>query len=185
MILTNVLTVLGILLFVFIYSNAERKHDLETQIHAFENMTAAAEQVTASYLKEEQQVCDVCANYINASDMTMEEAVRFIRASHINPNIAGHVIFLDDGSMSGLSTRDRTDQPGNNSVSYPMPDLFGDLDALGAPGEGVHISRAYTNPMNGVPSIAFYDRIHLADENDAPRSALLLRVIPLSGLESQ
>ena len=173
------------MLFVFCYSSADQKKQIDAQISAFENLTVAAEQVTANYLKEEQHVCDVWATYINASDMTMEEAVRFIRSSHINQNIAGHIIYLDDGSMAGLSTRDRTDQPGNNSVSYPMSDLFGDLDSLGAPGEGVHISRAYTNPMNGVPSIAFINRIHLVDEDGASRAALLLRVVPLSELESQ
>ena len=44
----------------------------------------------------------------------------------------------------------------------------------------VNLTRAYTNPMNGVQSIAFYDHVTVLDEKSNERKdALLMRVVPL------
>ena len=184
-ILTNLIIILGVLLFVFLYANRDQKNILQAQINAFENMTVALEQVTANYLNAEQHLCDVWANYINASPMTMKEAVRFVRSVHIRPEVSGHIIYADDGSLSGLSTRSRSNQPGSNAVDYQKLDLFPDLEDLDASTDSLHITRPYISPVTSVQSIAFFDPVRLVDESGADRSALLLRVIPLSMVERQ
>ena len=184
-ILTNVLIIACILLFVFLYSYRQHRQSLDDQVRSFENMTVAAEQVTATYLKEEQHLCDVWANYITSSAMTMEEAVDFVRSCHISTEVAGHLIYTDDGSLAGLSTRKGTDPAGSNAVSYRDLDLFPDIEHLDTTDEALHITPAYTDPLNGRQVIAFYNNVTLSDGAGGTRSALLLRVIPLALFDGQ
>jgi len=181
-IIINTLIVLGVIVFVSLYTHSETLRQTAAQTEAFENMTVALEQVTANYLTGEQRICDVWAHYINNKAMTMEEAVDFIAVSHVLPYASAHLLYIDDGSFSGLSTRPNAADPSRRDVSYAALDLFGDLDSIGLPGEGVNITRAYTNPTSGVQSIAFLNRIRLRD-GARLRDALLLRVLPLSDLE--
>ena len=54
---------------------------------AFENMTAAMESVTTSYLLGEQRVCNSWANYINANHVTKEEAIAYVRVCVSTPGV--------------------------------------------------------------------------------------------------
>ncbi|MBQ7678987.1 MAG: response regulator, partial [Butyrivibrio sp.] len=60
------------------------------------------------------------------------------------------------------------------------------MDDISDAEAAVHLSRAYTNPMNGVQSIAFFHQVTVLDgESGAPRDGLLMRVVPLSRLEQK
>ena len=181
-ILTNVVIVLGIIIFVIAYATRQRHEILAARVETFENLTLAMEQVTANYLAQEQQICDTWARCVEQGGMTMEEARDCVR--RIQPDFgtaSAHLIYVDDGSMSGLSTRARTDDASAYAVSYASLNLFKPAAELGELGREVNITRAYTNPMDGKQSIAFYDRVSLR-ENGVRRDALLLRVVPTSEL---
>ena len=75
LVLGNVLIVLAILVFVMLYVSSEQQRMIVSKTEAFENMTIAMESVTTNYLVGEQQVCRSWANYINANDMTPDEAI--------------------------------------------------------------------------------------------------------------
>ena len=182
-IISNVLIVFGILVFVFLYNESETRNSVATQTQAFESMTVAMEQVTTNYLEGEQNICNSWANYINSTSMTMEQAVAFVGVSHVQPEGMAHLIWLDDGSLSGLSTVARADDAQAVDVSSATMSVFGSLDASGEDAK-LNITRAYTNPINGIQSIAFYNEVTLADES-GERRALLLRVLPLPSLESR
>ena len=180
-ILVNVFIIIAMLTFVAFYSNFEVRAAAQRQIEHFENTTITMEHVTENYLEGEQRICDVWARYINSEDMTIEDAVSFIRISHVLPNASAHIVYLD--TLSGLSTRARQDDPGNYSVSYKQMDFLNDVSWIKMIGESINISRAYTNPVNGEQSLAFCNHITLHDpETAAPRDAILLRVLPLSEL---
>ena len=180
-ILVNVFIIIAMLTFVAFYSNFEVRAAAQRQIEHFENTTITMEHVTENYLEGEQRICDVWARYINSEDMTIEDAVSFIRISHVVPNASAHIVYLD--TLSGLSTRARQDDPGNYSVSYKQMDFLNDVSWIKMIGESINISRAYTNPVNGEQSLAFCNHITLHDpETAAPRDAILLRVLPLSEL---
>jgi len=116
--------------------------------------------------------------------MTIEEAVSFIRVSHVTPNNSAHIVYQD--TLSGLSTREKSEGSGDYSVSYERTDLLNDVSWIHEIGESINISRAYTNPVTGEQSIAFCDFITLLDpQTGDPRSAVLLRVLPLSELEQK
>ena len=183
-VIVNVIIIAAILIFVVLYSRFESRESFLRQIDQFENTTVTLEQVTENYLKGEQGICDVWAHYINSKPMTMEEAVDFIRASHVLPNASAHLISLD--SLTGLSTRPKQGTTDDYAVSYKRLDLLADVDWIDEIGESVNISRAYTNPMNGEQSLAFCNRVTLNDpESGTSGTAILLRVIPISELEQK
>ena len=183
-ILVNVFIMLAMLVFVVLYSNFENRNTTQRQIEHFENTTITMEHVTENYLEGEQRICDVWARYINSRDMTIEDAVSFIRISHVQPDASAHIVYLD--TLSGLSTRARQDASDDDSVSYGRMELLNDVSWIRDIGESVNISRAYTNPLNGEQSIAFCNFIKLHDpETGNPRDAILLRVLPISKLEQK
>ncbi len=183
-ILVNVFIMLAMLTFVVLYSRFENVYYTRRQIEHFENTTITMEHVTENYLEGEQRICDVWAHYINSKDMTIEEAVSFIRISHVLPSASAHLVYLD--TLSGLSTRARHESSDDYSVSYERMELLNDVSWIHNIGESINISRAYTNPVNGEQSLAFCNFITLHDSDTGrPRKAILLRVLPISELEQK
>ncbi len=153
-------------------------------------MTTTTEQIIANYLEDEQHLCDIWANYINRSaetgtPMTVEEAISYIRKAKISPEISGHLIYIDDGSMSGISTTASATDPSDYSVNYSHISIFDNLEISNVDGV-VNLTRAYTNPLNGVQSIAFLNNVKVMDdETGAMRGGLIIRVVPVSRLEQK
>ena len=183
-VIVNVIIMIAMLTFVVLYSDYESRISTQRQIEHFENTTITMKHVTENYLEGEQRICDVWARYINSEDMTIEEAVSFIRISHVLPNASAHIVYLD--TLSGLSTKARQDAPDNFSVSYASMDFLNDVSWINEIGQSINVSRAYTNPVNGEQSIAFCDSITLHDtETGNPRGAILLRILPIAELEEK
>ena len=175
----NVLIMSAMLTFVILYSSLENKDAMKRQIEHYENTTITMEHVTENYLEGEQRICDVWAHYINSQDMTIEEAVSFIRVSHVLKNASAHIIYTD--TLKGLSTRAKNSDSSDYSVSYERLDLLNDTSWIYETGTSINISRAYTNPVNGEQSIAFCNFINLKDS----KTAILLRVLPISELKDK
>ena len=183
-VIVNVIIMVGILVFVVLYSGFENRDSYRRQIAHFENTTVTMEQVTANYLEGEQRICDVWAQYINSKSMTTEEAAVYIRASHVLNNTSAHIILLD--TLTGLSTRPRLGSSDDFAVSYERLNLLNDVKWISEIGDSINITRAYTNPMNGEQSLAFCNKVSLLDqENGSEKEAVLLRVIPISELEQK
>ena len=180
----NVIIMIAMLTFVVLYSNFESRDTTQRQIEHFENTTITMEHVTENYLEGEQRICDVWARYIDKNEMTIEEAISFIRLSHVLPNTSAHIVYQD--TLSGLSTRARRDSSDEYAVSYERVNLLNDVAWISDIGASINVSRSYTNPINGEQSIAFCNYITLIDpENGNPRKAILLRVLPVSELEQK
>ena len=183
-IIVNVITIAAMLIFVVLYSRFENTDSYRRQIEHFESTLVTMEKVTENYLEGEQQICDVWARYINSEHMTMEEAVAFIRASHVLENASAHLISLD--TSTGLSTRPKQGTLDDYAVSYKQIALLENVDWINEIGTSINITRAYTNPMNGEQSLAFCNLVMLNNlESDSPEAAVLLRIIPISELEQK
>ena len=185
MILGNALIVLVILFLIALYIRIEQKNNLSSQTEAFGNMTVAMENMTTNYLVGEQQVCNSWANYINSKDMTAEEAIAFVRDSISAPEVMAHILFTEDQQLRGLSTVARSSDAGDYSVSYSNISTFssGFYELLGN-NSSVNVTRAYTNPVNAIQSLAFCCPIELKSaEGDNPQKAVLLRIIPVLSFE--
>lgn len=183
-IIVNMVIMIALLTFVVFYSNYTTRNTTLRQIEHFENTAITMEHVTENYLAGEQRICDVWAHFINSQDMTIEDAISFIRISHVLPNASAHIVYQD--TLSGLSTRARRDSADDYSVSYVRTNLLNDVSWIHSIGEAINISRAYTNPVNGEQSIAFCNSITLHDpDTGESKAAILLRVLPLSELEER
>ena len=64
-VIINVLIMIAMLTFVFLYSAFQSRETTKRQIEHFENTTITLERVTENYLEGEQRICDVWAHYIN------------------------------------------------------------------------------------------------------------------------
>ncbi len=190
-IIPNLLIIIFILLFVISYANARVEESTRNSVAEYEKMTITVKEIITNYLEDEQHLCDIWSNYVNRSaeagtPMTAEEAISYIRKAKISPEISGHLIFLDDPKLSGISTIENSVKPGDYSVSYKNISIFENLDNVSNEDGVVNISRAYTNPMNGVQSIAFMNYVQVLDPDTGEiRTGLLMRVVPLSLLEQK
>ncbi len=183
--------IVGLILFFIVkYANDRATESDRASIASFEKMTTTTAQIIANYLEDEQHLCDIWANYINGSaeagtPMTIEAAISYIRKAKVSPEIQGHLIFIDDGSMKGISTTPSTTDLTDYSVKYSHIDIFDNIEISNVNGV-VSLTRAYTNPLNGVQSIAFLNNVKiLDDETGALRDGLIIRVVPVSRLEQK
>ncbi|WP_051656421.1 ATP-binding protein [Butyrivibrio sp. AE3004] len=192
LIITINLLIMGFILFFIIgYANTKAEESNKNEIIAFEKMTMTTSQIIANYLEDEQHLCDIWANYINRSaendtPMTTEDAISYIRKAKISPEIEGHLIFLDSPEREGISTTGKVSDPDTYTVSYKKIAIFDNIETEKATKDVVGLTRAYTNPMNGVQSIAFLNNVTVLDkENNELKKGLLMRVVPLSRLEQK
>ncbi len=180
-----------ILFFIIRYANTKAEESNKNGIIAFEKMTLTTNQIIANYLEDEQHLCDIWANYINCSaeegdPMTAPEAIAFIRKAKISPQIEGHLILTDSQEREGISTTAKVSDPDVYTVSYKNIDIFDNIENVSNSNDTVNLSRAYTNPMNGVQSIAFFNYVTVLDtESGGLKDELLMRVVPLSSLEQK
>ncbi|WP_029231801.1 response regulator [Butyrivibrio sp. VCB2006] len=185
------IVIVGLILFIIVkYANDRARESNQASVASFEKMTTTTEQIIANYLEDEQHLCDIWSNYINRSaeagdPMTIDEAISYIRKAKISPEISGHLIYIDDGSMKGISTTASTTDTSDYSIKYSHISIFDNLEISNVDG-AVNLTRAYTNPLNGVQSIAFLNNVKVMDEETgALRQGLLLRVVPVSRLEQK
>ena len=182
--IVNAIIMAAILVFVVLYSRFESRNAYQRQIEYYENTTVTMESVTENYLEGEQRICDVWARYINNKGMNMEEAADYIRISHVLANTSAHLVSTD--TLRGLSTRPKQGTSDDYGVSYERLDLLKDVGWITEIGQSVHVTRAYTNPMNGEQSLAFCNRITLRDPTgETSGDAVLLRVVPITELEQK
>ena len=134
----------------------------------------------------------------------MNEAMSYLKVAQRIQNISAHIIRLD--SFTGYSNKPKIDNPNEFTVSYQEIDIFSSLNELLGQQNQVRVTRSYTNPMNGIQSIAFCDLLELrvdesepannknsaASESSTSKSkspkfekAVLMRVIPVELLASK
>ena len=183
----NILIIALLLVLIMFHVSREQKRNFSTKTAAFENMTVAMENVATNYLLGEEQVCQSWANHINSNRMTTEEAISFVRSSISSSDVMAHILFEGEQGLTGLSTAAQLHNAGNYTVSYQNVSNFaGGLGKLVKKNNTVNVTRAYTNPINAIQSIAFYCPITLKNARTGePQSAVLLRIIPVSAFEKK
>ena len=78
----------------------------------------------------------------------MQEVVDYIRPSHVLENTSAHLIALD--TLAGLSTRPKQGTADDYAISYDGLGLLEDVSWIAEIGEAINVTRAFTNPMNGL-----------------------------------
>ncbi len=139
-VIVNVVIIAAILSFVVLYSGYESEDYYRRQIEYFENTTVTMENMTENYLEGEQRICDVWAQYINSSNMTIDEAIEYIRSSHVLEKTSAHLVLLD--TLTGLSTRPKVGTADEYDISYQSMDLLKSTDWIDEIGKSINIPEA-------------------------------------------
>ena len=194
--IANILIIGFIMAFVSIYVPRQGKIHAQSNRENFENMTVSLEQVTTYYLEGEQRLCNSWARYISFNKLTMEAAIEYLKTVQVIKSNSSHLIMLD--TLKGFSNRPHTDNPNDYSVSYENIDIISSLKIIQSElspehqtylytndFDSVHVTRSYTNPMNGIQSIAFCDVVNLTAEDGSIKKALLMRVVPLDNISGK
>ena len=203
-IITNFLIVIFSIFFVVLYARKQSASMKAYNTENFMTMSIGMEKVTTNYLEGEQRLCDSWAACINSRKMNMQEAMSYLKVAQRIQNISAHIIRLD--SFTGYSNNSKIDDPTEFTVSYKEIDIFSSLNELLGQQDQIRVTRSYTNPMNGIQSIAFCDLLELRlDESDSANDknsaasetstsksssskfekAVLMRVIPVETLASK
>ncbi len=194
--ITNIVIVIFIIFFVVLHVTNQGDFHKERNRENFVNMTVSLERVTTYYLEGEQRLCNSWARYINHNNLTLRQAVDYLNRVQVVKTYSSHIIMLD--TLKGLSNRPHTDNPDDLSVSYENIDILSSLTNLRSELEpeqstylytnsfdSVHVTRSYTNPVNGIQSIAFCDVVNLTADDGRLKKALLMRVIPLESISEK
>ena len=194
--ITNIVIVIFIIFFVVLHVTTQGDFHKERNRENFVNMTVSLERVTTYYLEGEQRLCNSWARYINHNNLTLRQTIEYLNRVQVVKNYSSHVIMLD--SLKGLSNRGQTGNIEDNTVSYENIDILSSLTNLRSELEpehstylytnsfdSVHVTRSYTNPVNGIQSIAFCDVVNLTADDGRLKKALLMRVIPLESISEK
>ena len=183
-IIVNFLIVLFTLFFISRYVRNQSAFMQGYNTENFMNMSIGMEQVTTNYLEGEQRLCDSWAACINSRKMNMAEAMDYLNVAQRIANISAHIIRID--SLTGFSNKPKIDNPDEFTVSYKEIDILSSINELLGQQDQVRVTRSYTNPMNGIQSIAFCDLLELSVAG-SPKTekAILMRVIPVEVLSSK
>jgi signal transduction histidine kinase/CheY-like chemotaxis protein len=183
-IIANFLIVLFTIFFVSLYVKNQSSFMQGYNTENFVNMSIGMEQVTTNYLEGEQRLCDSWAACINSRKMNIAEAMDYLNVAQRIPNISAHIVLVD--SLRGYSNKAKINDPQDFDVSYKEIDIFSSLNELLGQQDRVRVTRSFTNPMNGVQSIAFCDLLELrVDNSQKKQRAILMRVIPIEVLASK
>lgn len=175
--IVNILIMLLIVLFVIIYTNIDHDRSYNNQVRLFESTAIRMNNMTENYLKSEQDICDNWANYIKSKSLSVDEALDFITTSKKSVSASAHIIYKD--TLNGLSSNPSILDSNDYSISYEKIGLFDKTDWISDKNDSINVSRSYTNPINGIKSLAFC-RIVKINDSGVLKDAYLLRVIPVS-----
>ncbi len=175
--IVNILIMLLIVVSVIIYVNIDHAKVYEKEVKTFESTAIRMNNMTENYLKSEQDICDNWANYINSKSLSIDESLDFIVTSKKSPSASAHIIYKD--TLTGLSSNASVRDSSNFTVSYSQIGIFDSKDWISESSDSINVSRAYTNPINAVQSMAFLRSVKV-NESGTLKDAYLLRVIPVS-----
>ena len=177
-VILTVIAAIVILVFVISYALNTYQENQKIKISNFDHTVEALSEVMTNYLLGEQRICNNWSHYVNAEEMTMDEAIQYIRLLKTSEGTA-HIIYLDDGAYTGRSTAFPAEKPDLDSVSYAHIDILDTLTKDEPTDNHVNVTKAYINPIDNTPSVAFCYPIYLKDPGTGMnRRAVMMRVIP-------
>ena len=181
----DILFIAGFLYTGRTYTQEHVQWHVDNSIESFEEVTKGLSGLLTNYLLGEQKICNNWARYINGEHLTMEQAIEFLHVSE-RDDIMAHVIYMDDGTYSGLSTISSGENENLNSVSYAHLDVLESIDLSAFSEDKIDALRVFVNPINNERSFGFYHPVTLYDaETETERSALLIRIVKVSEVEAQ
>mgnify|MGYP000863973396 FL=1 len=187
-VVTNVILVLIAVISLDVYSKYTKKDQTHIEIEAFCTTIEVMKQISKNYLNTEKGYVEDWSEYIGSNDMTLEEALDFIRTTNTKTNRYAHIIDMD--TYEAYSTYIRSD--GNNIKCYKdisqgdlqsaisfintMKHMFSDKDSTDILGKYI------VNEMQ-ITVISVGTKVDIKQEDGSKKSYLLLRLIPVEDIK--
>ncbi len=173
----NILIILAMVGYVLFFSFSQRERSVQTEKRSFLSTVEVMEKVSSNYLLSCQRICNDWAKSINAGQYTMDEAMVCLQNMNADDGLSIQLLRAD--TLAGLSSLPKTLDPGDYSVAYTRTygTLYEQLLSFAAAetdGDGIHVTRNFSNPVNGDFVVAFCGRVTLYDETGTPYGALVL-----------
>ena len=184
LILCNVLLMTAVILFAMNYSNRMQAKQEQMELETFCSTVESMKQVSANYLDGERQYALNWAAYMEAQDMTEDEALTFIRETNTQTDRSANIVDMD--TFEARSSLIRSD--GTDTVSVYQEfirdgyDLFVDIMQRMFNGQETVLGR-YRIRETQYTVISVGTRVRLREADGSHRDYLLLRVIPVDSMK--
>ena len=188
LVLINVFLIAVVVLAAVIYSKSVREKQMEQNRNTFCLTIESMKQVSLNYLKMEQRFAENWASYIESQDMTMDEALDFVKKVNTQSDRFVHIVDMDT-----LEARSTHPKDGDDSVSCyqffkkenngtdrlfmkNMKDMFE------TSGDGIHVLGRYGVSEIQTMVVSVGTRLTLKTD-DGKKDYLMLRVIPVESVK--
>ncbi|HUM83099.1 MAG TPA: response regulator [Lachnospiraceae bacterium] len=187
LIIRNMLIIMFMISYVLFFAFSERDKSIRTDKLAFLNTMEVMKQVSSNYLYSSQNICNNWAAYIDSGTFSMEEAMA--QVSRMNSDDKNSIQFLSADSLTGISSVSKVTDAKDFSVSYKSgyQTLLDELHSFLQPASDdskLHVTRSFTNPVNGEFVVAFVSPVLLADASGKSYQGLLLYLKSLEQIKS-
>lgn len=109
LIICNAVLILSAVIFTLTYSRHVRDDQRQTRTDAFVSAVESMKQVSKTYISNEQGYVDNWAAYITAGNMTLDEALDYIRASNTQSDRQAHFVDMDTFEARSTYSKDGSD----------------------------------------------------------------------------
>ena len=192
LILINVILVLGAIAFSVKYSNRVREEQKEAELNTFESTIESMKQISINYLSMELNYAKDWANYIDNHDMTIEQALDYIRQANNQPDRYAHIV--DMHTLEAYSTYQGEDAEeltcyrefyDNQSVDDTNKLFINTMQQMYSMSQqDFCVLGKYRTQDTHLNVISVGTKVRLMTEDGVPADYLLLRVIPVESIRN-
>ena len=187
LIIRNMLIIMSMISYVLFFAFSQRDNSIQIDKNAFLNTMEVMKQVSSNYLYSNQNICNNWAAYIDSGTFTMKEAMT--QVSRMNSDNKNSIQFLSADTLTGISSASKITDNNDFSVSYEsgyqtLPDELRGFIQPASDASKLHVTRSFTNPVNGEFVVAFVSPVSLADDSGKNFQGLLLYLKSLDQIKS-
>lgn len=186
--LCNALLIIGMLLAAWVYSRAIYQTQVETKTTDFIRTIESMKQVSQNYLDSERGYVRNWAAYIGSQDMTLDEALDFLRSINTNKERFAHIVDMDTYEAYS-SYYPKGEEWIDTYVKYKEKNIeaeepFGDImeHMFEGSGDEFEVLGKYRMQETQAMAVGIGTRVTLKTE-DGTKDYLLLRIVPTDELK--
>lgn len=185
LILGNILLILVAITFVLYYATDIRRDREDMERDTFTSTVETMKQISVRYLDTERQSAENWAAYIENQQMTMDEAMDYIRASNTQEDRRAHIVDMDTyeayssagGTVNCYQQFSTTDNKAMQRTIQNMQRMFDRDD-----GHTIVLGK-YKIYESQINAISVGCRVRLKTEDGGFKPYLLLRIIPVESMK--
>lgn len=184
---TNVLLIAAAVIFTVVYSEYNESEKLKVRLDSFASATESMKSVSKSYLDSERTYAFNWASYINRNDMTLEEALDFLKTINTQSDRYAHIVDMD--TLEAYSTYENNGSNEVHAYTYMAANdiatnkiFLNNMRKMFSEDESaVNVIGKYRDDSSQTNVISVGTKITLKTGSGS-RDYLLLRVIPIESM---